>query len=79
MSTANSGSWVFDLLNNVLRDPAAPRSAPDPVLEAVLAARKCAELGHQYQVHGKTNPSKVSCKRCRVSWGIGPRTEPPTP
>lgn len=38
--------------------------------------QECAAKGHRYQVHGKTNPTKIVCARCEVSWGIGPRTEP---
>lgn len=50
----------------------------DDTRAAMTARRECERDGHRYQVHGKTSPNKVSCKRCRTSWAIGARTEPTT-
>jgi hypothetical protein len=39
--------------------------------------RQCEREGHLYQLRAtKAAPTKVACKRCRVEWAIGPRTEP---
>lgn len=52
---------------------------PGDAVRAAMAARPaCAERGHRYAVHGRTNPTKIECQRCRVSWAIGARTEPTT-
>jgi hypothetical protein len=64
----------MNLLEEALAGRKEQRAAT--VLTAVAARRRCEAEGHQYQVHGKTNPTKVACKRCGVTWAIGPRTEP---
>lgn len=66
-------SVVDDLLKLItgLKDIPEPGSA-----RARMAARQqCSDEGHRYQVHGRYNPNKVACSRCKVSWAIGPRTE----
>jgi hypothetical protein len=40
--------------------------------------RLCDEAGHPgYRVHGRKSPVKVECPRCKCTWAIGPKTEPP--
>jgi len=64
-------SGVDDFLAEVFR-----ASGHDARLTAQAARAACAEAGHQYQVHGKTTPTRIVCARCKVSWAVGPRTEP---
>jgi len=52
------------------------KSRTERLFAAAEARRQCAKDGHQYQVHGRQSPTKVACKRCRVTWSVGPRTEP---
>jgi len=75
---------VFDHdLASILTDALGrPGSSPRPAsrAEQLIADREardtCKQEGHRYRVHGRANPTKVDCKRCRVTWAIGPRTEP---
>ncbi len=50
----------------------------DPTRMAMAKRAQCAETGHLYQITGKSHPTKLACKRCSVTWAIGPRTEPTT-
>ena len=61
---------------SIFLDAVERASGGNATLTAMAARRACLEAGHQYQVHGKTTPTKVACKRCKVSWAIGARTEP---
>lgn len=62
----------LDWLNDLLRSSRQPQGTRSQMADR----QKCVEEGHQYQVHGKIHPTKVACSRCKVSWAIGPRTEP---
>lgn len=57
------------------------RAVKDIAASKVTAAanrRVCQQEGHQYRLHAtKAAPTRVTCKRCKVEWSIGPRTEPP--
>ncbi len=55
------------------------RAAQTPAFDPIATRRVCARDGHQYRVRGKLRPERLECKRCRVTWAIGPRTEPSTP
>lgn len=73
------GANFNDLLDSMFGYPGKPRPTGPSGTDArsrQADRQMCQEKGHRYQVHGKTNPSKVVCARCEVSWGIGPRTEP---
>ena len=73
------GSNFADLMDSMFGATAGERSAPKRATDTrsrQVRREECRVSGHRYQVHGKTNPSKVACSRCEVSWGIGPRTEP---
>lgn len=50
---------------------------PGDATRAAMALRRECELrGHRYQITGSTNPTKLECRRCEVTWAIGARTEP---
>lgn len=66
---------MTDAAFGIFRDfAAAPRRSAFQQHRA--ARQQCDRDGHRYQVHGKTNPSKLTCSRCNVSWAVGARTEP---
>lgn len=72
-----SADWLRSLVEDEQKDRASVFL--DEVargLGDMSARRQCAEHGHRYQIHGKTNPTKLACSRCRVTWAIGARTEP---
>ena len=66
-----------DLFGDILKNRRVPRPN-DTTLNRAANRQECVAKGHKYQVHGKTNPTKVACSRCEVFWAIGPRTEPST-
>lgn len=67
---------VDDLLAGLFGSRGARTSRSNDTTRNRSANRQeCAQEGHRYRVHGKTNPNKVECGRCEVTWAIGPRTE----
>lgn len=76
MTSPGFGNFLDDLFGpGSLNRPSTPTSSAK-IPPHISARRQCEDTSHRYQIHGKINPTKISCSRCGTSWGIGPRTEP---